>query len=61
MLKCEKATTITNINVVAVAIDNGNFALEPLTSVTQRTDELGQLARTFQHMAEQVREREQRL
>lgn len=49
------------ITDTAAAIDDGIFELEKLEPVTHRTDELGQLARVFSHMAEEVRAREQRL
>jgi CRP-like cAMP-binding protein len=45
----------------AVAVEAGIYAPESLDSVCQRTDELGQLARVFQRMVQQVDNREQRL
>jgi len=49
------------VSDTAAAIDDGRFELAPLDKVTDRTDELGQLARVFKHMAEEVHAREQRL
>lgn len=49
------------VSDTAAAIEDGEFELASLESVTHRTDELGQLARVFKHMAEEVHAREQRL
>ncbi len=45
----------------AAAVETENFAVESLAEVAARNDELGQLARVFQHMAGEVYAREQRL
>lgn len=45
----------------AAAVESGAFDPRSLDDVAQRTDGLGQLARVFQHMAEEVYAREQRL
>lgn len=55
------ARPILSITKAAASIEAENFELESLESVTKRTDELGQLARVFEHMAREVYEREQRL
>lgn len=49
------------VSDVAAAIDEGDFELDPLETVSHRADEVGQLARVFKHMAEEVKAREQRL
>jgi nitrogen fixation/metabolism regulation signal transduction histidine kinase len=46
---------------VADAIEDGNYDLEPLEAVSERTDELGNLARVFRDMAQEVYRREQAL
>lgn len=58
---CIVARPIFRIAQVAANIETEKFELEPLSPVTRRADELGQLARIFQKMAEQVYLREQRL
>jgi nitrogen fixation/metabolism regulation signal transduction histidine kinase len=45
----------------AAAVEAGTFALDSLVEVAERDDGLGQLARLFQHMAREVKAREQRL
>jgi len=45
----------------AAAVESGAFDPRSLDDIAQRTDGLGQLARVFQHMAEEVYAREQRL
>ena len=45
----------------AQAVEQGDFDLDSLATVANRTDALGNLARVFRHMAEQVYAREQRL
>lgn len=49
------------ITGTAASIEDGSFEISPLDQVKTRLDELGQLARVFQNMAQQVYEREQRL
>jgi two-component system, sensor histidine kinase and response regulator len=45
----------------AVAIEQGNFREEMLEELPRRPDELGELARSFQKMAREIRAREQKL
>ncbi|MCI0396579.1 MAG: HAMP domain-containing protein [Chloroflexi bacterium] len=45
----------------AAAVDAGNYNVDSLAAVARRGDELGQLARVFQHMAHQVYQREEKL
>ncbi len=49
------------ITAAAAAIEAGTFEINSLNSVADRKDELGQLARVFQKMAEQVKIRETQL
>lgn len=55
------ATPILSITQAAEEIEADKFELTSLTPVLKRSDELGKLARVFQHMARQVYEREQKL
>ncbi|MBI4780443.1 MAG: HAMP domain-containing protein [Oscillatoriophycideae cyanobacterium NC_groundwater_1537_Pr4_S-0.65um_50_18] len=55
------ARPILRVTNAAAAIEAQKFQSESLSPVALRTDELGQLARVFQHMAQQVYMREQRL
>lgn len=55
------ARPILRIAQVAADIEAETFELDHLSPVARRTDELGQLARIFQKMAQQVYLREQRL
>jgi DNA-binding response OmpR family regulator len=52
---------VARITAAAAAIETENFDPETLDGVAGREDELGQLARVFQHMAREVYAREQRL
>ena len=52
---------VSRLTVVATSIESGRFELDPLTGLSQRRDELGQLARVFWQMAQQVYAREQQL
>ncbi|HZU86701.1 MAG TPA: cyclic nucleotide-binding domain-containing protein [Anaerolineaceae bacterium] len=52
---------MAQLSSAAIALETGNYDRRSLESVTQRADELGQLARTFQRMADEVVSREQRL
>lgn len=45
----------------AEAVENGNYDLEMLDDISPRSDELGQLSRVLQGMAEKIRERETHL
>jgi glutaminase len=52
---------VNKITDAATALEKGRYDETNLSEVTQRTDELGQLARMFQRMADQVQAREQQL
>ena len=52
---------VSQLTVVATSIESGRFELDPLTGLSRRRDELGQLARVFSQMAQQVYAREQQL
>jgi hypothetical protein len=52
---------ILTVTGVAAKIERATYELAPLEEVGHRTDELGQLARVFKNMAEQVYGREQQL
>ncbi|MBN2547784.1 MAG: HAMP domain-containing protein [Anaerolineales bacterium] len=52
---------IKQITAAAEAVELEQYDDHPLTNTASRRDELGQLARTFQRMAEQVQAREERL
>ncbi len=52
---------VFTITGVAANIEEQKWELDPLTIVSNRTDELGQLARVFQKMAQELRAREQAL
>ena len=45
--------------VTAASVERGQFLVDSLAEVSQRPDELGQLARVFQRMAQEVAAREQ--
>ncbi len=49
------------VTAAAVAVEAGIYEPESLDEVAARSDELGQLARVFQHMVGEVYNREQRL
>ncbi|MFB8792561.1 MAG: cache domain-containing protein [Potamolinea sp.] len=55
------AKPISTITDAAAAIEEENFDPESLQVVAWREDELGQLARVFQHMAVNVSDRQQQL
>jgi len=57
----EYLKNVAKITSAAVAVERGEFALESLSDVAQRTDGLGQLARVFQSMAREVFSRELQL
>src|SRR5262249_16794835 len=57
----EYLRNVSAVTQAAAALERGEFRAELLAGVAARTDELGQLARGFQHMAEEVVAREQRL
>jgi len=52
---------VARVTAAAAAVEAGEFELESLADVAQRTDGLGQLARVFPSMAREVYAREQRL
>ncbi len=53
--------TVAHLTDAAAAVEAEIFAPESLAEVAARSDDLGQLARVFQHMAREVYAREQRL
>jgi GAF domain-containing protein len=52
---------VDKVTDAAVALESGEFGKGSLSAVAERSDALGQLARTFQKMAEEVAAREARL
>lgn len=52
---------VSRIAATAQQIEAGVYEFQQLADVCRRDDELGHLARTFVHMAEEVHRREQRL
>ncbi|MDP8904009.1 MAG: response regulator, partial [Chloroflexota bacterium] len=60
-LEREYLEQVQKVTDAAVALEAGDFASGSLPAVAERPDALGQLARTFQRMAEEVVAREQRL
>ena len=52
---------VEQLMAAAAAVETGTFDRRSLDEIAARTDNLGQLARVFQHMAQEVFEREQRL
>jgi methyl-accepting chemotaxis protein len=52
---------VATLTAAAAAIESDTFELGDLSEITQRSDELGQLARVFDRMAREVYSREQRL
>jgi len=55
------ARPILKITAAAAAIEQGNFQAIALSTVMQRVDELGQLARVFNRMAQEIYGREKEL
>ena len=55
------ADPLSRIRGAAEAVENGNYDLTILNDISSRKDELGQLSRVLQGMAEKIRERETRL
>lgn len=49
------------ITAAAAAVEAGTFESQMLDRVADRSDELGQLARVFQRMTEQIKAREEKL
>jgi HAMP domain-containing protein len=52
---------VERVTSAAAAVENDTFQPESLNEVAARSDELGQLARVFRRMVEQVKAREQKL
>ena len=52
---------VRQLTVAAHAVEDGTYEPELVAEVTQRADALGQLARTFQRMADEVQARERQL
>ena len=52
---------VDNLTDAAAAVESGTFQDEQLQDVAARPDALGRLARMFQHMVGEVRQRETRL
>jgi hypothetical protein len=52
---------VGKVTAAAADMEAGRFVVESLDAVATRNDQLGQLARVFQHMAREVIAREQRL
>jgi HAMP domain-containing protein len=52
---------VEKITDAAAAVEKGTFTLSSLNEVANREDELGQLARVFQTMVQQVKMREEKL
>jgi DNA-binding response OmpR family regulator len=50
---------VSRVTTAAAAVESGQFVADTLAEVGKRPDELGQLARVFQRMAQQVIAREQ--
>ena len=51
---------VSRVTTAAAAVESGQFVADTLAEVGKRPDELGQLARVFQRMAQEVAAREQR-
>jgi len=49
---------VNQVTRSAAALEKGDFKAEDLNDIARRPDELGQLARVFQHVAQTVMERE---
>jgi PleD family two-component response regulator len=60
-LEREYLEQVAKVTGAAVQLEAGEFASNGLSAVAERSDALGQLARTFERMAEEVVAREQRL
>lgn len=58
---CLIARPVLGIAHTAADIEAEKFELERLGKIARRSDEIGQLARVFKHMAQEVYSREQRL
>ncbi|MGH8514515.1 MAG: response regulator, partial [Gammaproteobacteria bacterium] len=51
---------VARVTAAAAAVESGQFVADSLAQVSKRPDELGQLARVFQRMAQEIAAREQR-
>ena len=51
---------VARVTTAAAAVESGQFVADTLAEVGKRPDKLGQLARVFQRMAQEVAAREQR-
>jgi len=60
-LELEYLREVATVTNAAVGLESGEFSSESLSGVAARSDALGQLARTFQRMADEVIAREARL
>ena len=60
-MELEYLEQVGRLTAAAASVEAGEFQPAALESVSGRTDALGQLARTFQRMAVEVRAREDRL
>jgi two-component system, cell cycle response regulator len=60
-MELEYLEQVGRLTAAATAVEAGAFEPATLEQVSRRADALGQLARTFQRMAEEVRAREDRL
>jgi two-component system, cell cycle response regulator len=60
-LELEYLEQVERVTRAAEALESDAFEVESLTTVIERTDALGVLARTFARMAEEVRAREEAL
>jgi two-component system cell cycle response regulator len=60
-MELEYLEQVGRLTAAATAVESGAFEPAALESVSGRSDALGQLARTFQRMAVEVRAREDRL
>jgi len=52
---------VGHVTRAAAAVETGQFAPEMLVDIVKRPDELGQLARVFQRMAQEIAAREEQL
>ena len=57
----EYVEQVSRVTAAASAVESGTFTVDSLDQVGRRSDALGQLARVFQTMAQEVAAREQRL
>jgi GAF domain-containing protein len=57
----EYVEQVSRVTAAASAVETGTFTVDSLDQVGRRSDALGQLARVFQTMAQEVAAREQRL